>query len=135
MAAKWYPIGVAAMLKGDLAIDANVKIMLVKNTYTYNAAHDFLADVSAHRADADIAVAGEAVTVSSNVVKFDFDDTGLTFAAVTAGDTVNAVIAYVDTGDEATSYLITYNDFTGIPTNGGDITVAMNASGVGTATT
>lgn len=134
MASKWYPIGVKAALKGDVALDGSLKVMLVNTGYSYSTAHDFLADVSASRIGTDIAAAGEDVTVADNVAKFDCDDTGLTWSAVAAGSTVIGIITYVDTGNEATSYLLTYNEVTSTPTNGGDITITINASGLGTIT-
>lgn len=135
MASKWYPKGLAAMLKGDAALDANVKMMLVNTGYTYSAAHDFLDDVSASRIGTDIAVTSEDATVSDNVITFDAADTGLTWSAVATGSTVIGVITYVDTGVAGTSTLLTYNEVTSTPTNGGDITITINASGLGTITT
>lgn len=134
MASKWYPAGLAVVLSGALSAEANVKMMLVNTGYTYSAAHDFLDDVSASRIGSDIAVANEDISVASNVIKFDGDDTGLTWAAVDTGSTVIAVITYIDTGTPGTSPLLTYNEVTSTPTNGGDITITINAAGLGTIT-
>jgi len=50
------------------------------------------------------------------------------------GNTVEALVIYVDTGSAATSPLVAYIDtsVTGLPVtpNGGDITVTWNASGI-----
>lgn len=113
---------------------ANVKMMLVNTGYSYNVSHQYLTDVSASRIGSDIAVTGEAVTVASNVIKFDADDTGLTWASVAAGSTVIGVITYVDSGVAGTSPLLTYNEVTSTPTNGGDITITINPSGLATIT-
>lgn len=131
MASKAYPKGIAALLT---ELGANVKAMLVNTGYTYSNAHDYLNDVSASRIGTDIAVANEAVTVTGDVIKWDADDTGLTWSAVAAGSTVIGCIFYVDSGDPATSPVISYNECTSTPTNGGDITITINASGIATIT-
>jgi len=62
-----------------------------------------------------------------------FDGDNVTYTAVT-GNSVEALIIYIDTGDSATSRLVAYIDtgVTGLPVtpNGGDITVTWNASGI-----
>ena len=131
MASKWYPLGVEAMLEaeGDWS-DAGIKMALT--TTTYNAAHDYYADVSASTVDTPKALANPVLTVAGSVLKYDADDTGLTWAALAAGSTITGVIVYLDTGNAATSPLLTFNDCTDTATNGGDITIEINASGIGT---
>ena len=63
-----------------------------------------------------------------------FKTTGTnTFSAVT-GNSVEALVLYVDTGSASTSRLVAYIDsgVTGLPVtpNGGDITITWNASGI-----
>lgn len=107
--------------------DGTVKVALIDTgTYTYNAAHDFLNDVSG--------IVGTAQTINNTTVTnglFDGDD--VTFTAV-SGATVEALIIYIDTGSSATSRLVAYIDtsVTGLPVtpNGGDITITWNASGI-----
>lgn len=107
--------------------DGTVKVALVDTgTYTYNSAHDFFDDVSG--------VVGTPQTINNSTVTnglFDGDD--VTFSSVT-GNTVEALIIYIDTGSSATSRLVAYIDtsVTGLPVtpNGGDITVTWNASGI-----
>lgn len=94
--------------------------------YTYSAAHEFLSDISG-RVGTD--VAGANVTFVDGLI--DLDD--LTFTGVT-GNTVEAVIFYIDTGSAATSPLVAYFDtgITGFPftPNGGDLNLAVNGSGL-----
>lgn len=107
--------------------DGTVKVALIDTgTYTYNAAHDFLDDVTG--------VVGTAQTIANTTVTnglFDGDD--VTFTAV-SGNSVEALIIYIDTGSAATSRLVAYIDtsVTGLPVtpNGGDITITWNASGI-----
>lgn len=127
MASALYPIGKKAILDADidLLVDTIKAVMVDTGTYTYSAAHDFLNDVSGTVGTA--ATLGTKTTTSGT-----FDAADVTYTAVT-GNSVEAIIIYKDTGNSATSNLIAYIDSgTGLPVtpNGGDITVAWNASGI-----
>jgi hypothetical protein len=130
MANAIYPIYKAALLGGLANIDMDggtVKAALVDTgTYTYSAAHDFYNDVSG--------VVGTPQTIANTSVTgglFDGDD--VTYPAV-SGNTVEAIIIYIDTGNAATSRLVAYIDtgVTGLPVtpNGGDISISWHASGI-----
>jgi hypothetical protein len=103
-----------------------VKAALVDTaTYTYSAAHEFQTSLAG--------VVGTAVTLGTKtVVNGAFDSADPTFAAV-SGASAEAIVIYIDTGTPATSRLVAFLDtgFTGLPVtpSGGDITVAVNASG------
>jgi hypothetical protein len=62
-----------------------------------------------------------------------FDGADVTYTAVT-GNSVEALVIYVDTGTAATSPLVAYIDtgVTGLPVtpNGGNISITWNASGI-----
>jgi hypothetical protein len=102
-----------------------IKAALVTNGYTLDAVnHDFLDDLGANRVGTDQTLGTKTVT---NGV---FDAADVTWTAVAAGSTVQAVVLYKDTGVAATSPLIAWIDtITGFPlaTNGGDITVQWDA--------
>ena len=130
MANAIYPKYKEALLDGLSNIDINdgtVKVALIDTgTYTYNTAHDFYDDVSG--------VVGTPQTIANTTVTNGvFDGDNVTFTAVT-GDSVEALIIYIDTGSAATSRLVAFLDtnVTGLPVtpNGGDITVTWNASGI-----
>lgn len=127
MASALYPIGKKAILDASINLDTDtIKAALIDTgTYTYSAAHDFLNDVSG--------VVGTAQTIANTTTTSGtFDGDNVTYTAVT-GNSVEAIIIYKDTGNSATSNLIAYIDSgTGLPVtpNGGDITVAWNASGI-----
>ena len=126
MASKMYPLGIELILEAPYDIeDGNVKFALT--TTTYNSAHDLYADVSASTVGTPIALDTPAITVAGTTLKFDATDTGLTWNAVAAGSTITGVIAYYD---GATKPLIAFLDCTDTATNGGNITVEINASGV-----
>ena len=105
-----------------------VKVALVDTgTYTYSSAHQFYSSVSS-------AVIGTPQTIGSKTYTDGvFDGADVTFTAVT-GNSVEALVIYIDTGSAATSPLIAYIDtsVTGLPVtpNGGDISITWNASGI-----
>lgn len=122
MASRVYPKYKEALLNGVVDLRAvDVKAMLVDlDNYTYSASHEFLADVPS-AAREEISPALTTKTTTDGV--FDADDTS--FPAAT-GDPCEAVILFVDTGNEATSRLLTYMDSgTGLPVilNGGTVTL------------
>lgn len=130
MANAIYPKYKEALLDGASDIDLNdgtVKVALVDTgTYTYSSAHDFYNDVSG--------VVGTPQTIANTTVtNGTLDGDNVTFTAV-SGNTVEALIIYIDTGNSATSRLVAYIDtsVTGLPVtpNGGDITITWNASGI-----
>lgn len=117
------------LLGGDIDLAADtIKAVLVDTAdYTVNlATHDFLDDVpSAGRVGTPQTLASK--TITSGV----FDAADVTFPGVT-GDPTEGLLIYKDTGSEATSPLIAWFDGAAlnfIP-NGGDCTVAWNASGI-----
>lgn len=106
----------------------NVKAVLVDGAdYTYSATHQFLSDITGVGR-----VATSPNLASKTVAAGVFDSADFTFTAV-SGDPSEIIVLYVDTGTAATSPLVAYYDtgITGIPVtpNGGDINVAVNASG------
>jgi hypothetical protein len=130
MANAIYPLYKQALLDASANVDLNdgtVKVALVDTgTYTYSASHDFYNDLSG-------VVGTPQEILNTTVTNGVFDGDNVTFTAVT-GDTVEALVIYIDTGDAATSRLVAYIDtgVTGLPVipNGGDLTINWNASGI-----
>jgi len=110
MANAVYPKFLENLLSGtayDLT-DGSLKMVLVDlDNYTYDAAHDFLDDVSA---GARVATSGALQNVTVTSGKFNADN--ITLSSVPANDSVEAVILYYDNGSgaEASSPLIAYWD-------------------------
>lgn len=130
MANAIYPLYKQALLDASSNVDLNdgtVKVALVDTgTYTYSAAHDFLDDLSG--------VVGTAQEIANTTVtNGTLDGDNVTFSSV-SGNTVEALVIYIDTGSSATSRLVAYIDtsVTGLPVtpNGGDISITWNASGI-----
>ena len=99
-------------------------------TYTYSAAHDFYNDLSG------IAGTDQRIstpTVAAGTGLFDGDD--LTYTAVVAGASIEALVVYrKNSGANTTWKLVFFEDtsVTGLPVtpNGGNITITWNASGI-----
>jgi hypothetical protein len=123
MASASYTSANTDYLEGDLdllAIDLRA-ILIDTANYTFSAAHDFLDDVPAGARESDgVALAGRTVTAGV----LDANDTVLT--NTTTGVSVEAVILYEHTGNDATSRLVAYIDGLTGTTNGLDVTVAWD---------
>lgn len=131
MANAIYPAYKAALLTADTNTDleaGTVKVALVDTgTTAYSSAHDFYNDISG-------AVVGTPQTIGSKSVTAGlFDGADVTFTAV-SGNSVEALVIYIDTGVASTSRLVAYLDtgVTGLPftPSGGNVTITWNASGI-----
>ena len=130
MANAIYPLYKQALLDASANVDINdgtVKVALIDTgTYTYNSAHEFYSSVSG--------VVGTPQTIANTTVTNGlFDGDNVTYTAVT-GNSVEALLIYIDTGTAATSRLVAWIDtsVTGLPVtpNGGDITITWSAAGI-----
>ena len=126
MANALYPIFKQRLLDKALDLDTDtIKAILVDAAdYTYSSAHDDLADVTVG------GIVSTATLASLTIALGVFDSADFTFTAVT-GDQCENIILYDDT--HASDALIEFIDtgMTGMPVtpNGGDINVAVHASG------
>ena len=125
MANSLFPKGKQKMLSAAINFPTDtIKAILVTGGYTYSTAHEFLSDLGT--------TVGTAQTLTNKSVTdgvFDADD--ITFATLTPGSNLKAVILYKDTGVAGTSSLIDYIDtVTGLPmaTNGGDVQIQWDNS-------
>jgi hypothetical protein len=118
MASKVYPKWKEAVIQAssDSSLGGTVKAALVDTgVYTYSDAHEFYSSVSS-------AVIGTPQTLNNKTYTngtFDGDD--VTYTAV-LGNTVEAIVIYIDTGNAATSRLVAYIDGTV------DVEIAADAS-------
>jgi len=129
MANGMYDAGREGFLKATVDFDTNnIKASLLDaSDYTRNlATQDFYDDVSAAEVDASGNLASK--TTAAGVA----DAADVTLTAVT-GDAADEVVVWADSGTPSTSALIAnWDTGTGLPVtpNGGDITIAWNASGM-----
>ncbi len=110
------------------SLGGTVKAVLVDTgTYTYSSSHEFLSDLSG--------TGGTAQTIGSKTYTNGvFDGADVTFTAVAGTVTYEAIVIYIDTGVAGTSRLVYYYDTSGgglpVTSNGGDIAITWNASGI-----
>lgn len=123
MANTFYPKGKTKILTAKIDFEtATIKAALVKNTYAFDAGHEFLSALGAHVIDAQ-------ELTGKTVVDGAFDANDVSFPALAAGNTARAVVLYKDTGVAGTSALIGYlDDVPGLPaqTSGGELKITWN---------
>ena len=118
-----FPKGGEKMLSGAInyATDT-LKAVALPSSYTYSAAHEFLADVGT--------VVGTAVTMAGKTVTGGvFDANDLDLGALASGSTLGSLLIYKDTGNLATSpVLLNLTDVTGFPlaTGGTEVAIRWN---------
>lgn len=113
-----YPKGAEKILSGAVNFFSDsLKVALMPAAYSYNAAHEFLDDVSTP-IGTEQALTGRSVTGGV----FDADDAD--FGALPGGDTAASAVIYKDTGNASTSPLLLHlTSVTGFPltTNGAGV--------------
>lgn len=116
-----YPLWKQELMQGspNTSLAGTVKAVLVDTgTYTYSAAHQFYSDLSG--------VVGSAVTLANKTFTNGvFKNTEASTFSSVSGNSVEAVVIFIDTGVAGTSRLVAYIDTgqTGMPVtpNGGNI--------------
>ena len=111
-------------------LTGTVKAALIDTAnYTYAATHEFLDDVTS---GTDPRIGTDQTLGTKSVTNGAFDSADPSWTGLT-GDSVEAIIIYIDTGTPGTSRLIAYLDTgqTNLPftPNGGDVTFNVDASG------
>lgn len=121
-----YNEGREGFLRGEISWNTNtIKTVAVTAGYTFSQTHKFLSDVpgGAVRVFTTAALANKTTTAGVA----DADDPAATSPAT--GPAVTALIYYADTGVEATSRLIAYDDeATGLPftPDGGPVQITFD---------
>lgn len=116
-----YPKAKEQFMLGALNLSsATVSAALIKTTYVYNSTDANATTITAYQA-------GSSVELSSKSISVDgvFDAADITFTAVAAGSTVNAVLIY--SGTTPIAYI---DSGVGFPfaTSGADVTVSFSNS-------
>jgi hypothetical protein len=129
-----YPKAKAQYMKAAIDLSSSsltVRAISVDTAlYTYSASHEFLSDVAGGaRIKKTNPLTGKTVNLTTGA--FDSDDP--TMEAVPGGVDIDAIILFIDTGVDATSRLLMYQD-TGISTvpftpDGSDVRIVVNAAG------
>lgn len=142
MRARTYTSACALFANGGVDwATTDVRCLLLKSSYTYSAAHDFVNDVTSVGVnDWEISVSGYSrQTLGSFVAPTAAnpsvcDSTAdITFTSLAAGQTIGFVVFYIYNASDASASLLFCMDEdtpTTYPTNGGNFVVALNASGL-----
>jgi len=134
-----YPSGSENLLKGNFhfcnygsagaTAASSSYAALISSSYTYSAAHEFYSEISAHSCSAAMALTSVTCTTGT------LNATDSTFSSVPTGQTVQHLVVFQSSSVASTDWLLAHFD-TGssgginITTNGGDITITWNASGI-----
>jgi len=142
MASAWFNRGKQQVLSGSTSLLSDtIKVMLVTSSYTFDADHNFVSEVSANEVSVvgytgGFAGAGRKALANKSVTEDDtndlayFDADDLTWTGLATGATVGGAILVKEVTNDAASQLLVFMDLADTPTNGGDITLAWNASGI-----
>lgn len=102
----------------------DIRVMLVKSTYVFDATDEFISDLGA--VDNGRSAALTSKTFANGT--FDAADTSLTATVAAA---CNACVVFKHTGSDASARLIAYIDFSAFtPAASQSVNVAFNASGI-----
>lgn len=98
-----FPSGREGILDTTIAMTGDIRVMLVKSTYTYDSADVFVSDLGSVDNGRSAALVSKTYTAGV----FDAADTTLTATAAVA---CNALVLFVHTGVDATARLVAYID-------------------------
>jgi hypothetical protein len=115
--------------------------MLVSSAYTFSPDHNFVSDVSADEISVTgytggFAGAGRKTLSAKTFTEDDANDWAyldaddIVWNTLGAGATIGGAILIKEVTNDAASPLLAFMDLTNTSTNGGDITVSWNASGI-----
>jgi hypothetical protein len=141
MPSRWYGQGLGGVIDGTLdLITDTIKVMLVNDTYTYNADHDFADDVASTELNGvgyangfggsgRKTLASKTLTNDTANDRIEFDAADVTWTAINAG-TIGGAVLVRETVNDAGSRIICFLDPSNLVTNGGDVTLVFDAQGI-----
>jgi hypothetical protein len=133
MANAVYNRGKYLQASGGITTAADLRVLLVDETYVFDATHNTVSDVIA--GSAEIAGAGYARATLANKTITEDDANGFAYldaddaamGSIVTGETIGGAILYKhDAGGDSASQVIAFYDLTNTPTNGAAITVQWN---------
>ena len=126
-----YNRGKALIANGGADWDTtDIRGLLVTSTYTFNADHNFVSDIT------NEVTGGTYVrkALTRTVVENDTNDraeltiANVTWTALTCTGTPAALVVYKHNAADGSAELISYHDFTPTAANGGDYTVSFTGT-------
>lgn len=112
---------------------ADIRTLLVKDTYVFSAGHQFVADVIAGSKEISVAgysrktLANKATSLNSTSHRAEAAADNPDFGDLATGQTIGACILFVNVTNDADSWLLGFIDTGGFPkaTNGRNVTVQL----------
>lgn len=133
-----YSTGLEDVIDGttDWTATPDRRVLLVTTSYTFDADHDDVADITNEISQAQReSLAGETTVVDDANNRVECDATDTTFTTLAAGDTPGRAIVYLYNAVDANAILTCCCDLTAPPApNGGDYIIQWDAEGVWYAT-
>lgn len=135
MANAVYNRGKYLIFTNAIGVASDLRVLLVKSSYTFDATHNVVTDVSAD----EISAAGYARAPLSNEAITEDDGNGFAYldaddtvmGSIATGQTIGGAILYKYNASDASADLVAFYDMTDTPTNGAAITVQWAAPASG----
>jgi len=121
--------GKAGLLDGSIDLSADtIRVMLCDSSFAETLTDTSMTTPGADRIGADVTLSGKTENVVADGV---FDDTGApNWSSVAGGSTIGGLILFKYVTNDAGSTPIAFIHVADQATNGGDIDVTWNASGI-----
>lgn len=142
MASAWYNKGKAKVLDGTINLTSDtIKVMLLNASYSFNADHHFVSDVSANELSGTgytggFGGSGRKTLTTKTITEDDtndwaiFDADDSQWLSINAGTAAWAVLIKEITNDGASLLIAAIDINPDVVTNGANLTVQWNATGI-----
>lgn len=126
MASGMYEFGIDQLLRGNVdVINDAISVVVCSSSYTPNLSTDqYQGDIP------DAALLGEVELEGNAIIGTTFFANSAVVVGTDSGETSNGVVVFCNTGNTATSVLLAYYDVTEFETDGTDITIDWDVSGL-----
>jgi hypothetical protein len=125
-----YNQGLEEMATGAAALaTADLRMLLLKSTYSPDRDHRFVADVVAGSQELSVGgyarqtLAGKTVTRDDALDRVVFDADDALFAGLAGGQTIGGAVLFRHTGNDATAPVLAFYDLPDTPTDGSNVPV------------
>lgn len=142
MASGVYNNGKANIANGTIDLIADtIKVMLVSSAYTFDPDHDFVSSINANEVSVTGYVggfggagrktlAGKTVTKDNVNDRAVFDANDVSWTGLGAGATLGGAVVLKEITNDGASIPICFMDPADLPTNGSDINLVFDATGI-----
>ena len=108
---------------------ADLRVLLVKSTYTFDNNHNFVSDVIAGSLEISVSGYARQTLANTTVTEDDTNDFAyldaddVVFTALVAGETIGGAVLYLYNAADASAAVIAFYDLVDTATNGGNVTI------------